>query len=79
MVLTSTEQLFIERPLYKCFLCNNHFTLNRSSHPEVFCKNGVLKNFAKFTGKHLCQGLFLIKLQALDPDISVFLSILRNF
>ena len=21
---------------------------------EVFCKKGVLKNFAKFTGKHLC-------------------------
>ena len=22
--------------------------------PEVFCEKGVLKNFAKFTGKHLC-------------------------
>ena len=27
----------------------------RSSRPEVFCKNGVLKNFAKFIGKHLRQ------------------------
>ena len=27
--------------------------------PEVFFKKGVLKNFAKFTGKHLCQSLFL--------------------
>ena len=27
----------------------------RSSSPEVFCKKGVLRNFAKFTGKHLCQ------------------------
>ena len=32
--------------------------------PEVFCKNrcsvriGALRNFAKFTGKHLCQSLF---------------------
>ena len=25
---------------------------------------GVLKNFTKFTGKHLCQSPFLIKLQA---------------
>ena len=25
----------------------------RSSRPEVFCKKGVLRNFAKFTGKHL--------------------------
>ena len=31
---------------------------------EVFLQKGVLKNFAKFTGKHLCQSLFLIRLQA---------------
>ena len=29
-----------------------------SSRPEVFCKEGVLINFSKFTGKHLCQSLF---------------------
>ena len=29
---------------------------------EVFCKNGVLRSFTKFTGKHLCQSLFLMKL-----------------
>ena len=27
---------------------------DRSSRPEVFCKKGALRNFAKFTGKHLC-------------------------
>ena len=32
--------------------------INRSSRPEVFCKTSVLRNFAKFTGKHLCQSLF---------------------
>ena len=32
-----------------------------SSHPKVFCKKGVLRNFAKFTGTHLCQSLFLMK------------------
>ena len=26
--------------------------------PDVFYKKGVLKNFAKFIGKHLCQSLF---------------------
>ena len=26
-------------------------------------KKGVLRNLAKFTGKHLCKSLFLIKLQ----------------
>ena len=33
------------------------YSLIRSSHPEVFCKKGVLRNFAKFTGKYLCQSL----------------------
>ena len=28
---------------------------------KVYCKKRVLKNFAKFTGKHLCWSLFLIK------------------
>ena len=32
-----------------------------SSRPEVFCKKGVLRNFAKFTGKHLYQSLFFNK------------------
>ena len=35
----------------------------RSSLPEVLYKKDVLRNFAKFAGKHLCQSLFLIKLQ----------------
>ena len=30
--------------------------------PEVFCKKGVLRNFAKLTVKHLCQSLFFKKL-----------------
>ena len=39
----------------------------RSSRPEVFCKKGVLRNFAKFTGKHLCQSLFFNKVAGLWP------------
>ena len=35
---------------------------HRISRPEVFCQKDVLRDFAKFTGKHLCQSLFLIKL-----------------
>ena len=30
----------------------------------MFCKKGVLKNFVKFTGKHLSQSAFLIMKQA---------------
>ena len=32
-----------------------------SSCPEVFCKKGVLRNFTKFIGKHLCQSLLFNK------------------
>ena len=44
--------------------------INRSSRPKVFCKKVVLKSFAKFTGKHLCQRLFLKKLQVSGQNIS---------
>ena len=33
----------------------------RSSCPDVFCEKGVLRNFAKFTGKRLHQSLFFKK------------------
>ena len=33
----------------------------------VFCTKSVLKNFAIFTGKHLCWSLFLITFQAFKP------------
>ena len=36
---------------------------------QMFFKIGVLKKFAKFTGKHLYWSLFLIKLQA-SPDLN---------
>ena len=39
----------------------------RSSRPELFCKKGVLKDFTKFTGKHLCQSLFFNKVAGLRP------------
>ena len=60
--------------------------IRRSSRSQSFFKIGVLKSFV-ITGKHLCESLFLIKLQASrpatllkrDPDTGVFLWILRNF
>ena len=38
-----------------------------TSRPEVFCEKGVLRNIAKFTGKHLCQGLYFNKVAGLRP------------
>ena len=46
-----------------CFKFKQSFSFsNRSTRPKVFCKKGVLKNFAKFTGKHMCQSLFFNKI-----------------
>ena len=56
---------------HECFPCkfweifkNTFFTehfRDRSSHRRCSVKKGVLRNFAKFTGKHLCQRLFFNK------------------
>ena len=40
--------------------------------PEVFFKKGILKNFAKFRGKNLCQIIFFDKVTGIRQ-------ILRNF
>ena len=83
MALTSTEQLFIERPLYSrrflhrfsCIMITYYFQypvlkkfsamLSVLQFPifqkqplEVFVRKEALGNFAKFTWKHLWQGLF---------------------
>ena len=60
--------------------------IKQKQPPEVFCEKGVLRNFAKFTGKHLCQSLLLIKVQVSGLQFywkrnsvtGVFLCILRN-
>ena len=42
------------------------FTICRSSRPEVFCRKGALRNFAKFTEKQLRQGLLFNKVADLS-------------
>ena len=39
----------------------------KSSRPGVFCKKVVLRNFVKFTVKHLCQSPFSNKVAGLSP------------
>ena len=40
--------------------------------PEVFYQKGVPENFAKFTGKHLCQSLFFNKVAEKETLAQVF-------
>ena len=54
-----TSVTFFENiPAYKSYTIN----ASQIQPPEVFSKKDVLENFAKHTGKHFCQSLFLIKL-----------------
>ena len=39
----------------------------RSSHRMRSLRKGELRNFAKFTGKHLCQGLIFNKVAGFRP------------
>ena len=48
--------IFTKKPHLWCF---------RSSHQTCSMKKGILRNFAKFTGKHLCQSLFFNKVAGL--------------
>ena len=50
--------LFVTVELAKC----------RSSHRRCSVRKGVLRNFAKFTGKHLCQSLYFNKVAGLIPE-----------
>ena len=43
---------------FQLLVHNQPFALLRSSHPEVFCKKDVLRNSAKFKGRHLHQNFF---------------------
>ena len=45
----------------------------RTSRLEVFCRKGVLKIFAKFTGKHLCQSLFFNNVAGLKRSFAKYL------
>ena len=47
----------------------------RSSRSEGLCKIGVLRNFAKFKGKHLCWGLYFKKVADLSPATLLKMSV----
>ena len=41
----------------------------RSSHQRCYMEKVALKNFTKFTVKHLCQSLFFNKVAGMAADI----------
>ena len=54
--------------------------MERSSRPDVLCQKGVLRHFAKFTGKHLCQGLFFNKVAGgATVEMEIFVLLAETF
>ena len=62
----------------KLFLTILNLIRVRSSRPKVFCEKGVLRNFAKFTGKNLCQSNFFKKETLAQVFSSEFCEIPKN-
>ena len=62
LVSKGTSNTYLKVPFEKNWRFQNSDFLSllrnfRSSRPEVFCQKFVLRNFTKFTGKHMCQVL----------------------
>ena len=71
-----------------CKLWDTMPIIFKTSHQRYSLGKGAHRNFVKLLGKHLCQGHFLIKLQAAsdlqlclkrDSSTDVFLWILQHF
>ena len=58
--------LLIEDKFHSVKLVNSKRFL-KSSYQRCSIKKGILENFAKFTGKDLCWGLFFKKVASLRP------------
>ena len=92
-IVWAVYQPFIITQVYLFSLQRNFqlvsFLLQLSSEAivRVVLGMGVIRNFTKFTGKHMCQSLFCNKVAGLRSTTllkkrlwhSVFLWILRNF
>ena len=75
-ITRGTLQLFLKTILRTHNLIINNTMLSlsfRSSCPGVFCKEGVLRNFVKFTRKHLCQSLFIFLERCFPVNFAKFL------
>ena len=87
-VVDSTAQYKISGHEWKTthYQSNGPCSRNRSSHQRRSLKKGFLKNFAKFTGKNLCQSPFFNKVAGLrretylkrDSGTGAFLWILQK-
>ena len=64
-VYSKNLKLYSIKDLILQVKCIKYLLIFRGGGPEVFCKKGVLRNFAKFMGKHLRQSLYFNKVAGL--------------
>ena len=75
--MISNRELFSQKAPFK-FLTRFWIHLCRTSHPRCSIRKGVLRNFAKFTGKRLCHSLYFNKVAGLRPEGCEFAKFLRT-
>ena len=56
---------------YSNFSDLEYFSYSQNNHRRCSVKKGVLRNFAKYTGKHLCQSLLFNKVAGMRPAPSL--------
>ena len=70
--LTANQNLYKSKP-YPPYMFRGWHEFNfEGSHQRCFIRKGVHRNFGKFTGKHLCQSLFFIKVSC-SPEACNFI------
>ena len=77
--LLSCSNFFLQSWVYNKRISANSTAKIRSSHRKCSGKKCVLRNFAKFTGKDLCQSLFCDKVATLLNKILWHRSFPVNF
>ena len=76
-ITTNKAFLTVEYFLPNLFIGLFHYALlicllswkTRGSHRRCYVRKDVLRNFAKFTGKHLCQDLFFNKVEGFSVQL----------
>ena len=66
-IFLSVTEILYDKVLISSFFIFQTSTTFRSIYRRCSVRIAVLRNFAKFTGKHLCQNLFFNKVAGLRP------------
>ena len=69
---------YFRKKLHLAILTRFWIHLCWSSYQRCSVRKGVLRILAKFTGKHLCHGLYFIKVAGLRPKACEFCEISEN-